>query len=249
MAEFLNPAGVSFALAAVVFAASLLQSVTGIGFGVIAGPMLLVAMGSSDAIQVSIVLSFMIAVILLPTIFANINKRLLVPLLIGVCIGSPFGALAFAYLSIDTLKIFAAVVVGFMTLISTGIFARYPIFEQDSKPRRVAIGWVCGVLNTTLAMPGPPVAAYATAIKSSKDVVRSTTLGTFLLAYPLAMGFQVGVSGSVSDQLAPMAQSLWMPTVAGAVGGLLVAKRVPENLFKMITTGFLVVSTLALLIA
>ncbi len=248
MAEFLNPAGVSFALVAVVFAASLLQSVTGIGFGVIAGPMLLVAMGSADAIQVSIVLSFMIAVILLPTIFANINKRLMGPLLIGVCIGSPFGALAFAYLSIDTLKIFAAIVVGFMTLISTGIFARYPIFERDSKMRRVAIGWVCGILNSTLAMPGPPVAAYATAIRRNKDVVRSTTLGTFLLAYPLAMGFQVGVGG-LSAELGPMAQSLWLPTVAGAVGGLLIAKRVPEKLFKLITTGFLIASTVALVIA
>ena len=48
-----------------VLAASLLQAATGIGFGVIAGPILLLALDSGAAIQVSIALSFAIALALL----------------------------------------------------------------------------------------------------------------------------------------------------------------------------------------
>ena len=49
------------AMHAAVFVASLLQAATGIGFGVIAGPIILLAMNSGSAVQVTILLSLMIA--------------------------------------------------------------------------------------------------------------------------------------------------------------------------------------------
>ncbi len=49
-----------------VFGAAALQSATGIGFGVIAGPVLLIALNSGSAIQISIILNLLIASILAP---------------------------------------------------------------------------------------------------------------------------------------------------------------------------------------
>ncbi len=51
-----------------VFGASALQSATGIGFGVIAGPVLLVALNDGSAIQISIVLNLLIAAFLAPSL-------------------------------------------------------------------------------------------------------------------------------------------------------------------------------------
>ncbi|MCH8244510.1 hypothetical protein IIB97_01325 [Patescibacteria group bacterium] len=54
-------------LSIAIFAAATLQSATGIGFGVIAGPVLLVVLNDSAAIQVSIILNLLIAMLLAPS--------------------------------------------------------------------------------------------------------------------------------------------------------------------------------------
>lgn len=246
MLNLIDPSNAPVILVTVVFFASALQAITGIGFGVIAGPILLVTMGSVGAIQVSIVLSFVIALILSPTTLPLVNWRLLRPLLIGVSIGSPIGALAYSLLSLESLKIIAAIVVFFMTIISTGLLSRFPVFEKDSTKRRGFVGAISGMLNTALAMPGPPVAAYATAIKNDKITVRATTLVTFLFAYPIALVFQTGVVG-ISAKLYPIALSLSVPTIIGTFAGLLASSFVDERVFKWMTVVFLIASTITLI--
>lgn len=244
--DLLNPFSLPVLLVGSVFAASVLQTVTGIGFGVIAGPVLLVTMASLGAIQVSILLSFLIALALSPITIPRVQGPLLRPLFLGICIGTPFGAIAFFLLPLETLKLVAALIVGLMTFIAAGLLARYPVFERDSTGRRIFAGTVCGFLNATLAMPGPPVAAYATAIKSDKRTIQATTLVTFLLAYPVAFGFQtlaVGLSGEAFST----ALRLLTPTLAGVCTGLYLAPRVPERGFRWATITFLAFSVVLLL--
>ncbi len=52
-----------------VFGASALQSATGIGFGIIAGPALLIVLNDGSAIQVSVMLNLLIALLLAPTLW------------------------------------------------------------------------------------------------------------------------------------------------------------------------------------
>ena len=75
------------ALHLAVFAAALLQAATGIGFGIIAGPIILMVMNSASAIQVSILLSLMIALMLAPSLYGRADKPLLARLLLGAMAG------------------------------------------------------------------------------------------------------------------------------------------------------------------
>jgi uncharacterized membrane protein YfcA len=243
--DALNPVGLPVLLIVAVFIASMLQAVTGIGFGVIAGPVLLVTMASAGAIQVSIVLSFLIALVLAPITIPRVQQRLLKPLFIGVCLGSPLGAIAFLTVSLETLKIIAACVVGFMTLVAAGVLSRYPMFEVDTKSRRVGVGAISGFLNTTLAMPGPPIAAYATATKSDKATIQATTLVTFLLAYPVAFAAQTFFIGISADALA-VTLRLLVPTLGGVLAGLAVGSLLPNVLFRLTTIIFLSLSVFML---
>lgn len=240
-----DAAGISLFLVGIVFAASCIQAITGIGFGVIAGPMLLVSMGSGTAIQLSIILSFLIAVLLAPATLPRVSWTLLRPLLAGVVLGTPIGALAFAFLSIDMLKIIAALVVAAMTVIATGFLSRHPVFETDSRSRRIGSGILSGIFNAALAMPGPPIAAYATAIRRDKHTIRATTLVTFLFAYPIALAFQAGFSG-FGEGLGWAALLLALPTVAGTIIGLFVAAIISERYFRWLTIAFLLASVVAL---
>jgi uncharacterized protein len=243
---FIELPDVSLFLVSVVFIASLLQAVTGIGFGVIAGPVLLVSMGSLAAIQVSILLSFLIALTLSPSTLPKVSKSLLKPLFIGICVGSPLGAVLFSTLSIEALKVLAAIAVGIMSIISTGILARYPLFTNDSRMRRGFAGIISGLLNTTLAMPGPPIAAYTTAIQQDKQTIRATTLVAFLLAYPVALAMQLGTVG-LSKEALPMCTALVIPTLVGTLGGQIMGRFIAERVFKWLVTAFLLASVYALL--
>ncbi|PHP65440.1 hypothetical protein CSC94_18955 [Zhengella mangrovi] len=248
MSAFLGLSQFPPALIVAVFAASLLQSVTGIGFGVIAGPLLLASVGSASAIQASIVLSLLIAVILAPGTLRLVSGSLLRPVFLGICIGTPVGGILFMILSIDALKTLAAITVGTMTVIASGVLSRYPVFEIDTPRRRMAAGAISGVLNTTLAMPGPPIAAYATAIRSDKAIIRATTLVAFLLAYPIAFGMQHLVAG-ISADLWAIAAPLSLPTIAGVLAGSAIARHVNEQAFKWLTVGFLLASVTALVVS
>ena len=78
-------------LSIAVFGASVLQAATGIGFGVVAGPLLLIVLNDSAAIQVSVALNLLIAVILAPSLWRIADRKLLPSLLIGLAVGSPIG--------------------------------------------------------------------------------------------------------------------------------------------------------------
>lgn len=230
---------------AAVFAASMLQAITGIGFGVLAGPVLLVVLASTSAIQVSIVLSFLIALVLAPKTLPRVDRRLLLHLTAGVCVGTPVGAMAATAMSLETLKLVAAAVVGAMTVVAAGACARLSLFERDTRFRRGLTGAASGALNAALAMPGPPVAAYATAIRIGKDSVRSTVLVTFLFAYPVALGAQAAATG-LSPEIWTVAPPLALPTVLGTIAGAAVAGRVGETAFRWITIAFLLAGVSAL---
>ena len=247
MLDFLDPGAVPPLLVGAVFVASFLQAITGIGFGVIAGPALIVAMQSTAAIQVSIVLSFLIALVLAPGTIPVVRPRLLGTLFVGVLTGTPVGVAAFFLLSLESLKLFAAVIVGSMSLIAAGLLARFPVFETDTTARRLGVGVVCGALNSALAMPGPPVAAYSTALKQPKQAIRATTLVTFLLAYPIALIFQAGFVG-LSPELGTVVLQLVVPTLLGTAAGHGVSRLVSERLFRGMTVVFLLISTALLLV-
>ena len=234
------------ALVAAVFAASLLQAATGIGFGVIAGPVLLIVMGDSAAIQVSIVLSTIISLILCPGCIGLVSAPLLRPLIAGAVIGMAGGAALFAAASLEDLKWGAAVAVLAMAAMATGFLERYPLFRKDSPSRRVLVGAASGAMTATLAMPGPPVAAYATAIRRGKAEIRATVLVANLFFYPVALAMQ-GVASGLATHALPLCALLALPVIAGALAGHVAMKHVSERHFRWLITAVLVAAAALLM--
>jgi uncharacterized membrane protein YfcA len=145
-----------------VFAASALQSATGIGFGVIAGPILLVALNDGSAIQVSIVLNLLIAALLTPSIRRDADLPVLKKLLIGLLVGSPIGFLIFLNLDIALLKAFAGLAVTFTLFMTIRGYQAAPD-RSGTTPggtEQISIGVVAGLMGASLAMPGPIPAAW-----------------------------------------------------------------------------------------
>lgn len=220
-------------LSLAIFGASALQSATGIGFGIIAGPVLLVVLNDGAAIQISIVLNLLIALLLAPSLWQKSDRRLLKNLLIGLVIGSPLGLLIYLSMDIALLKAFAGLVVLF-TLFSVlrGSRALSRSLDQaTSKFEQISLGVISGTMGGSLAMPGPIPAAWMSARGFDKDTIRATILVMFVFAYVAALVLQFALAGISADSLI-LCGILVPSTVAGILVGRFLNTRISEQTFR-----------------
>lgn len=235
-------------LHAAVFGASALQAATGIGFGIIAGPIVLVALNDGVAIQISILLSFVIAVILSPSALKSADHGFLKNVFIGTVIGAPAGILAFTLMNVAFLKILAAIAALFMALMASGALARFLHADHDSTGRQVTAGVASGAMSAALAMPGPAIAAYLVSISRDKLTVRATTLAMFLFSYPIAYLVQALVTDDLSTAIRVSA-GLTPATVLGIIAGTVLGHVITERIFRIILVIVLLATTAVLLLS
>jgi uncharacterized membrane protein YfcA len=216
-----------------VFAASALQSATGIGFGVIAGPILLVALNDGSAIQISIVLNLLIATLLAPSLRHDADTALLKKLVTGLLVGSPVGFLIFLTLDLAWLKAFAGLAVLFTLLVTVR-----GLRNSSGQPAPVAgniatlsIGAIAGMMGASLAMPGPIPAAWMSVRGFSKEKIRATILLMFVFAYAIALALQFAASGISADTLR-LCVMLAPATIVGILAGRVLGGHISEQIFR-----------------
>jgi uncharacterized membrane protein YfcA len=237
-----------------VFAAALLQAATGIGFGIIAGPIILIVMNSGSAIQVSILLNLLIALVLAPRLYGLADKALLVRLLWGTLAGMPLGIIIFTQIDIDMLKLLAGVAVMFMALIIMGVlkFKRQgaaPSEERvpaDGRVPDLLVGVVSGAMCSSLAMPGPVVAARMMALDAAKETVRATVLVMFVFSYFAALATQALMVGISTGSLT-LSASLAPATLVGVFVGRYSVAWISQRGFRWILSIILTITALGLL--
>jgi len=232
----------------VVFAAAFLQSATGIGFGIIAGPIILILIDSHAAVQVTMGLSFAVSLALAPTLVAHVDRQMLKRLGLGTLIGLPLGLLVFWAVSLPVLKFLAMLAVAFMAW----TVARASQNTTGAQPTStntadLGIGVVSGAMSTALAMPGPAAAARLTALALPKLTVRATVLLLMVISYVGALVAQAGFIGIERQTIEAVA---WMLPAAliGTFAGRLFVSRIDEQLFRRIITAVLVITALGLLL-
>ena len=233
--------------AAVLFAA-LLQAATGIGFGVIAGPVILLVLSSGAAVQITIFLSLLIAVVLTPTLFRRADRDLLVRFLLGTLVGLPLGIGVFLLVSIDTLKLLAAFAVLFMAVSASGLLVLSADRGHGGRRRLedLGVGVISGIMSASLAMPGPVAAARMSALALTKDTIRATVLVMFLFSYSAAIGFQAALVGVTGETL-KLTATLVPATLVGVGLGKLCVERISEQLFRRLIVCLLLATALSLL--
>jgi uncharacterized protein len=229
----MEPALITLSLT--VFFAAALQSATGIGFGVIAGPIMLLLLNSSSSIQISIVLNLLISVLLVRSIRLDFHRAILTQLLIGTTIGLPIGLLVFVYIDITMLKILAGVTVLFTALLvlRNTLLTPRPAPEKPSRHAAILTGITSGMMSSSLAMPGPVVAAWMSATGIEKHVVRATTLSLFVYSFAAAFLFQLPFADVESTTLWTSAK-LMPATIAGVYVGKLLVTWLTEKIFTWV---------------
>lgn len=231
-------------LAAAVLGGALLQAATGIGFGLVAGPLMLAITDDPATVQTTIVLSLLVSALLARGIWPQVDRRLLRRLSLATLIGAPAGALLFAAADATALKLGAGVAVIFMTLAAAGLL---PASRGDDWPAGdSAIGALSGAMSAALAMPGPAVASYMTMRGRAKAATRATTLSLFLISYPIAFATQALIVG-ISQPAMALTWRLAPAAALGALLGAAASRRLSERLFRAVIIAALAATAAALI--
>lgn len=237
-------------LSGTVFAASGLQTATGIGYGVIAGPVFLVVLNGVAALQISTLHNLAIALVLAPFLQTHIDRSILRSLILGSILGIVVGFVLQIAVSTNTLKIAATLMVGFVMLTYLRDMVGLRRSAEGHKVRQfetLSVGAVAGLLGGMLAMPGPLAATWMSVRGMLKQQVRATILAFFIFAYGANTLLYAGWYGFDGNTLR-LAATLFPVLGLGLIAGSKLSARLSEAMFRVILLGVLA-ATLILLVS
>ena len=230
------------AVVVILFAAALVQAVSGFGFALVAVPLLTVALGPQHAVvcasSVSLAMTLGTAVAARALIDRSIARRLAGWLLLGM----PFGVVLLRMLPARSLAVIIAVVVLLCTAL---VWRRWAISAQGWKA--ALVGLVAGVLATATGTNGPPLVAAVHSMGVTPRVFRATMAA--LLAFAGAFGLALWVASGVVTASDWGVMALGTPIAfVGAWLGRRLVDRVDPLRFRRIVLAALVVSSAVALV-
>lgn len=221
--------GTTFAFAAIVLLASILQVSTGFGFSIMATPFLLMIFLPNEAIQINIILSLIISTSLIWKIRRDIEFNLLKRVVVGSVVGIPFGVFIFMTMNIDALKLGLGILLVILTLLLMCNFKLKPTPFRD-----FIVGGLSGALTTSIGMPGPPLLLYFTGTATEKEKLRGTTLAFYLFIYLVSLLSQIAISGTNPTVWKSSLYAIPI-VIIGLLVGQMVFKRLNQRVFRVFT--------------
>jgi len=209
-------------LSAVTFIAALVQGAVGIGFALFVTPIFLTVFNSVIAVQVTIFVTLVTALAVVPKIYQHFPKPLLWRLVIGNAIGAPIGIAIYRLADVTSLKLGAGIIV---TGLAIYLLATNKHRSDTGKASPggspgadLGVGVLTGIMTTTLGMTGPAAALYLTYLHATRQATRSAIFGLFLFGYTfglIAQALLVGIDANTWMWAVALSPAAYIGTLAG----------------------------------
>jgi uncharacterized membrane protein YfcA len=216
--------GVLTALAVLVGAVA--QSVSGIGFVLVCGPLLVAALGPDDGVRLAVVLSLVVNASVLARTWREADLRTALLLLLPAAVATPVAArlvrsapdrLAEAVAGASAVLGAAALVAGLRWRAASG------------RVGAVAAGVISAAMNVAAGIGGPAIALYAGNAGWPATAMRSTAQVYFVGLNVIAL-----LSLGVPDVGVALLAGCLIAIFGGQLLGALVARRLPETLARQL---------------
>lgn len=226
----------------IILVASVLQTSTGFGFSILATPFLLLIFEPIEAIQINLILSFIISSALIMKIRKDVDFGILRRFVVGSAVGLPIGILIFLLVDINKLKLGVSLIILVLTIM---LILKFRI--NQNKKRDLIVGGLSGAFTTSIGMPGPALLIYFSGTDTQKEKLRGTTLAFYLFIYIVSLIIQVIFAGTTKTV---WVSSLWaLPLIfVGLYLGQLLFERINQNAFRIFTYIILLFTGIYLLI-
>ena len=147
-----GPAEIAGVLAVVAFASSI-SRVSGFGFGLIVVPVMSLFIKPQEAIIISTVVGLFTSMNQAWWERRNADPEVVHRLFLSACVGMPPGLAVFLFIPEKGLRL----VLGVVVMLAAFVLARGFVLPRASKRTDMGIGFLSGVLNTSVSTNGPPL--------------------------------------------------------------------------------------------
>ncbi|KOS69848.1 membrane protein [Lysinibacillus contaminans] len=225
----------------IILLASVLQTSSGFGFSIMATPFLLMLFSPQEAMQINIVLSLVISLSLIWTIRHDVDFSLIKRIFIGSIFGAPLGSVLFATVDLVTFKLIVGVILIGVTLLLMKNFSIQPTRNRD-----YAVGFLSGLLTTSIGMAGPPLLLYFAGTQKNKENMRATSIVFYIFIYLISLMSQLVIEGTNKTVWVNSLYALPIVMV-GLFFGQLLFKKINQQLFRRMIYILLLVAGVFLL--
>ena len=233
--------------AVVVALASLLGGVTGFGFGLVCTPLLLLlGVELTDIVVVNLTIGLVTRTASVVRLHASVHRSRALDLVIGCVPGVLIGALVQNWVSGDALKVtaggVAVVVAVYLLLRPTRAGAVGPARAPRLTAR--AAGVLGGFLGVTTSLNGPPPVVLLSRLGVAPRQFVADLAVYFVVCNALALAM-IGLAGAADLRRVGLLLACWLPiALVGNLLGNNWAPRVPQNAFRLLTLGLVLVTGL-----
>ncbi len=180
-----------------VFAAAVLRGFTGFGFGLVAVPLLSLALPPAEVVPFVVVLQVVIGVGSIRQVRRDCDWHAVGVLAPGLLLGIPLGLTILTMFQPNTIRLaIGLIIAASVVLLSRGV--RLP----PHPPRLVglAVGTLSGTISGLSMMGGPPIVVYLIAVGLSAAKVRASAIMYFMLSGVVAM-VSMSVKGLIDQEV------------------------------------------------
>ena len=225
--------------AVVVAVGALAQSISGIGFALVSGPLLFTVFGAREGVRVAVVLSMLVNVGVLAREHRVVMVRRVLPVAIAALAATPILVTALSSANSTALRAAAGAVI----VIGAALAAAGRTRDFGTLGGVVA-GLISATMNVLASAGGPAVAVYAAGAGWEVTRLRAT-----LQAYFLALNVVTLLTLGRPSWSAGRAIALIGALLVGSVAGGVVAPRVSTRLARTVTLLLAAAGGLAVLIS
>lgn len=214
-------------IAVAIFAASFVQVIAGFGFALLCMPIMTIAVPVEKAVVVSTLLSMLTTTWQSWKLRADADRPLLKRLVIGAYVGMPLGLVILNVVADRALRL----TLGVAVLLATALLARRINLAHVGPRMDYGLGFVSGVLNTSLSTNGPPLVFDLQARHLAPIHFRATISATLALCNFGGLALFIGNGKITRDGL--LASAIALPAwAAGQLSGWPVRKHVHGERFR-----------------
>lgn len=216
---------------AVTLAASIIHTLTGFGFAVVFVSALVGVMSAKAVVVLLHLLYLVFGSILVWGARDDVDRPLLLSLLVSSLIGLPLGAYFLVVISESLLRLLIGTVIVAASLLLLFNYQR-PLGNE----RRAAavVGFLGGVINSSVAVCGPFVVLFLANQQVPKHRLRATISAFLLGITPVTITFFF-LGGLVTEQLLTTTVLLLPPCLAGYALGIRLLPAIKPEAFRRLT--------------
>jgi uncharacterized membrane protein YfcA len=171
----------------IVFLAGFTQGLSGFGSILLSLPLLAIFLDIKTVIPLVALIAFCITIILFIQLWEHLDWKKIYPLFLGALPGIPLGVFFLKKLDKDLIQWILGII-----LISYSLYSLF--FRSTNKQMRggwgYLFGFFSGCLGGALSAAGPPVIVYMSLQTWTKDTIKVTLQGFFLVSGAIVIFFQ-----------------------------------------------------------